>query len=360
MMIESLVAARRAPGGGRVRERRRGSSTSRSGPCTPGWARGLLPAFFLGEWDSALEMAEAVREAWAAADRPPIAALAAALACAGAILGYRGDEAGSADWFQFAAQRRPRPGGQTSGVAMLRADVDLHRGQAAEAVRLDRGVRSEKSGGARPTRRQGRGARALAATGARTIWPARPRVGRRPPLRPRASCCEPGRPAPGREPASREPRRVRADRVPHPGGPNRLAARQERSARGRADASQPRDDAARRARRQVPLRQLRASARCSASRRRPARVWSIAQAASGCSSTNARNSHAAIPRQRRSVVAVTVAERGPSSSRAISPKWSPGPRVRTISPRMLTVALPSSISQKPAPPRPSSVALCPR
>ena len=106
-----------------------------------GWARGLLPAFFLGEWDSALEMANGVRDAWAASDRPPIAALGAALACAGAILGYQGDENGSEDWFRFASSVTSEgleggTGGQRSGVAMLQADVALHRGRVADAIAL--------------------------------------------------------------------------------------------------------------------------------------------------------------------------------------------------------------------------------
>ncbi len=128
---------------GEVLAARRGTDLSVTGEAVNAAARlqqgaqpGLLPSFFLGEWDSALEMAEAVREAWAAADRPPIAALAAALACAGAILGYRGEEEASADWFRFAASVAPGSGGQSSGVAMLEADVHLHRGQVAEAVAL--------------------------------------------------------------------------------------------------------------------------------------------------------------------------------------------------------------------------------
>ena len=58
------------------------------------WQRGLLPAFFLGRWDEALDMATHVREAWVAAERPPLGAFATSIACAGAILGVRGDDAG--------------------------------------------------------------------------------------------------------------------------------------------------------------------------------------------------------------------------------------------------------------------------
>ncbi|MGH2966961.1 MAG: ATP-binding protein [Solirubrobacterales bacterium] len=135
MMVESLVAAGESRAAAEYAKQARELDLS-VGTVYSGWARGLLPSFFLGDWDSALEMADALREAWAAADRPPIAALAAALACAGAILGYRGDEDASADWFRFASSVSPACGGQTSGVAMLQADVELHRGCLAEAVAL--------------------------------------------------------------------------------------------------------------------------------------------------------------------------------------------------------------------------------
>jgi hypothetical protein len=50
-----------------------------------------------------------------------------------------------------------------------------------------------------------------------------------------------------------------------------------------------------------------------------------------------------------------VAERGPLSISATSPKCSPGPRVRTILPPTLTLASPSSITKKPIPLFPSVV-----
>jgi class 3 adenylate cyclase len=136
MMIESLVAT------GEFREAARYAAQAREldlsiGAVYSGWARGLLPAFFMCEWDSALEMAHELRDAWTAADRPPIAALAAAVACAGAILGYRGEEEPSADWFRFATSVAPPTAGQGSGVLLLQSDVDLHRGcfrEAAERV----------------------------------------------------------------------------------------------------------------------------------------------------------------------------------------------------------------------------------
>jgi class 3 adenylate cyclase/tetratricopeptide (TPR) repeat protein len=133
MMIESLVAL------GDFREAARYAAQAREldlsvGTVYSGWARGLLPAFFSGAWDDALRMAEAVREAWAADERPPIHALAAALGCPGAIFGYRGEEGDSADWFGFAGTVAPAKGGQESGVLLLQADVDLHNGRADEAA----------------------------------------------------------------------------------------------------------------------------------------------------------------------------------------------------------------------------------
>jgi tetratricopeptide (TPR) repeat protein len=134
MMIESLVAL------GDFREAVGYAAQAREldlsvGTVYSGWGRGLLPAFFIGNWDGALEMADAVREAWAADERPPIHALAAALACPGAILGYRGEDADSANWFRFAESVAPAKGtGQVSGVWLLQADVDLHNGCAGEAA----------------------------------------------------------------------------------------------------------------------------------------------------------------------------------------------------------------------------------
>jgi class 3 adenylate cyclase len=133
MMIESMVAT------GEYREAAGYAAQAREldlsiGAVYSGWARGLLPAFFLGEWDSALEMATQLREAWTAADRPPIAALAAAVGCAGAIHGYRGNDASSADWFDFARSIAPPTAGQRSGVLLLQSEVDLHRGRFRDAA----------------------------------------------------------------------------------------------------------------------------------------------------------------------------------------------------------------------------------
>jgi hypothetical protein len=92
------------------------------------WSRGLYPLFFLGRWDETLEMAVKFRDAWLAEERPPIAAMASALATAGAIQGYRGDERAASEWFGV-AEGMAQEGGQRGGVRLLKADVDLHRGR---------------------------------------------------------------------------------------------------------------------------------------------------------------------------------------------------------------------------------------
>jgi class 3 adenylate cyclase/tetratricopeptide (TPR) repeat protein len=92
------------------------------------WQRGLLPAFFLGRWDEALEMARHVREAWVAAERPPLGAFATSIACAGAILGVRGDE-GWSDWFEIADELSQGALGNKAGVIVMRADIELHQGE---------------------------------------------------------------------------------------------------------------------------------------------------------------------------------------------------------------------------------------
>src|SRR5579862_6161999 len=64
-------------------------------------------------------------------------------------------------------------------------------------------------------------------------------------------------------------------------------------------------------------------------------------------------------RHRRSVSAVTVAERGERSMSAISPKKSPGLRARAFFPRTVTVACPSAMIVKIVPNSSSSVRTVP-
>jgi class 3 adenylate cyclase/tetratricopeptide (TPR) repeat protein len=100
------------------------------------WQRGLLPAFFLGRWDEALEMAARVREAWVAAERPPLGAFAASIACAGAILAYRGDAEAGESWFATGDALAPDRFEQKVGMNVMRADVELHFGRAGRAAEI--------------------------------------------------------------------------------------------------------------------------------------------------------------------------------------------------------------------------------
>ncbi len=97
------------------------------------WQRGILPAFFLGRWDTALEMASRVREAWVAAERPPIAAFQGSMGSVGVIHGIRGDEQAAQESISFAegmAQTR----GQRGGLLMWRAEVHTHYGRHEQAA----------------------------------------------------------------------------------------------------------------------------------------------------------------------------------------------------------------------------------
>jgi hypothetical protein len=131
MMIETLMQV------GKFREAKKVAAETRevdlsAGLVYSGWSRGLLPTFFLGEWDEQLRMAALVREAWVAEERPPLAVLATAMGAAGAIQGFRGDPA-TKDSFDF-AHGVAMGGAQAGGVQMLRSEVDLHHGRYAEAA----------------------------------------------------------------------------------------------------------------------------------------------------------------------------------------------------------------------------------
>ena len=98
------------------------------------WEREMLPAYYLGEWDLVLESASEFREEWSAADKPPLSAMAATLASAGAIHGYRGNEAAAKEWFEFGQQVAPDVEGQVDGIKIWRADVDIHHGRFSSAA----------------------------------------------------------------------------------------------------------------------------------------------------------------------------------------------------------------------------------
>jgi hypothetical protein len=133
MMVESLLQT------GAYERAARWARRSREQDLTHGlaysaWSRGILPSFFLGRWDESLEMAHKFREAWLAEERPPLAAMAAAIAAAGAIYGYRGDESTAAEWFELAEVMKGGKGGHRGGIRYLRADVAMHHGHIELAL----------------------------------------------------------------------------------------------------------------------------------------------------------------------------------------------------------------------------------
>jgi hypothetical protein len=100
------------------------------------YSREVLPSFFLGEWDHAVDHATRSRHAWIEEGRPPMGAFASPAACAGAIYGYRGDEAASDDWMDHAHYLASRDPEQHSGVMIFGIDRELHRGRFADAVAI--------------------------------------------------------------------------------------------------------------------------------------------------------------------------------------------------------------------------------
>jgi class 3 adenylate cyclase len=135
VMIEALLQA------GRLRESAALAAVARDldldqGMVYSAWERGLLPAFFLGDWDEVIAMAARVREAWLAEQRPPLVSMSTALATAGTVHGLRGNAEGEREWFEVARSLTATgTGGQDGGVEMLAAIVDLHRGDADAAAR---------------------------------------------------------------------------------------------------------------------------------------------------------------------------------------------------------------------------------
>jgi hypothetical protein len=101
--------------------------------------RELMPCFFLGEWDRALELGVSARQAWIDAGRPPLGTFATPAACVAAIHGYRGDEALTADWMRHAYDLVRAHTEQTSGVQMLEADISIHQGRFGDALMRTQG-----------------------------------------------------------------------------------------------------------------------------------------------------------------------------------------------------------------------------
>src|SRR5215207_7193271 len=92
---------------------------------------------------------------------------------------------------------------------------------------------------------------------------------------------------------------------------------------------------------------------CGVAAKRCASVSSSDQATCGFCRTNGLKFQVVRAARRTSVSARTVEVRGMSGTmRAISPKWSPGPRVRRSSPSTTTVAFPSRMRKNATPPLP--------
>ncbi|MCD6016586.1 MAG: family ATPase [Solirubrobacterales bacterium] len=146
MMISSLTQAGDLRGAFRYATQTREADLAR-GVEHAAWERDLLPAFYLGHWDHALEGARKTREAWIAAGRPPISAWAQGLSVPIAIHGCRGEERESLDWLEFLLGLMPE---QTGGLPLadvftapvreagllMRGDVLLHHGRWEEAADL--------------------------------------------------------------------------------------------------------------------------------------------------------------------------------------------------------------------------------
>ena len=97
----------------------------------------------------------------------------------------------------------------------------------------------------------------------------------------------------------------------------------------------------------------------SASRRRLAMPASSLRAKPGTSSMRPANSRWPSTTSSMSVSATTVALRGAFSSRASSPKASPGPRVAILRPWRVTRAVPSRITKNSWPVSPSEIRALP-
>ncbi len=118
-----------------LRYAERGAEVDRSrGVEMAEFQRELMPSFFLGEWDRAIELGESSRKAWYEAGRPPMGAFATPAACTAAAYGYRGDTAASDDWMAHARNLSSRDPEQRCGVVMFAIDLEIHRGRFGEAA----------------------------------------------------------------------------------------------------------------------------------------------------------------------------------------------------------------------------------
>jgi tetratricopeptide (TPR) repeat protein len=116
---------------------KRGAEADRSrGVEMAEYQRELMPNFFLGDWDRAIEFGESARKAWDEAGQPPMGAFATPAACTAAIFGYRGDSASADDWMAHAESLSAKDPEQRCGVDMFAMDLELHRGRFADAVSI--------------------------------------------------------------------------------------------------------------------------------------------------------------------------------------------------------------------------------
>jgi predicted ATPase/class 3 adenylate cyclase len=125
-----------------LRYAERGAEVDRSrGVEMAEFQRGLMPNFFLGDWDRAIELGESARRAWNEAGRPPMGAFATPAACIGAIYGFRGEDAAAEDWMSHARNIGSKDTEQRSGVLMFEVDLEMYRGNFGDAVAI--GIRPE-------------------------------------------------------------------------------------------------------------------------------------------------------------------------------------------------------------------------
>jgi hypothetical protein len=137
MMIATLLQTSDFAAAATVARRARELDLKR-GVIDTGWSRELMAAYYLGDWDRVLEMAEMVRAEWRG-NLISRSALSSDMAVPGAILGCRGDDSGAEEWFALGeamiSDMRMNPRA-SEGVRMLRADVLIHRGDFADAARI--------------------------------------------------------------------------------------------------------------------------------------------------------------------------------------------------------------------------------
>jgi tetratricopeptide (TPR) repeat protein len=125
-----------------LRYAERGAEVDRSrGVEMAEYQRALLPSFFMGDWDHAIELGEGSRRAWNEAGRPPMGAFATPSASVGAIYGFRGEEAAAEDWMSHARSISSKDNEQMSGVLMFEVDLEMYRGNFGDAATI--GIRPE-------------------------------------------------------------------------------------------------------------------------------------------------------------------------------------------------------------------------